>query len=289
MALPQRESPKGKVVSLFVTCIVDMVYPGTGMSVVDILEHVGARVVFPPAQTCCGQPAFNSGYRDEARTVARHFFKAFQDAEVIVTPSGSCATMLRHEYPGLFAPEDGELYKQARRIAGITWEFSEYLVEGLGLVNLDLALPEPQSFAMHDACHGLRGLGLGGAARDLLAQLGNAELCELNECEVCCGFGGLFSIKMPALSNAMLRNKIDHINASPAETIVTGDVSCMTQMNGGLSRGKSSKRVRHLADVLAKGLRKPTSVSPTPARRGEAMTRPLRPPSIPPTGQVETQ
>ena len=280
MALPPRESPKGKVVSLFVTCIVDMVYPGTGMSVVDILEHVGARVVFPPAQTCCGQPAFNSGYRDEARTVARHFFKAFQAAEVIVTPSGSCATMLRHEYPSLFAPEDGELYEQAQRIAGITWEFSEYLVEGLGLVNLDLALPAPESFAMHDACHGLRGLGLGDAARDLLAQLGNAELCELNECEVCCGFGGLFSIKMPALSNAMLRNKIDNINASPAETIVTGDASCMTQMNGGLSRSKSGKRVQHLADVLAKGLRKPPSIPPT--GQGEA-----RPPSVPPTGQGE--
>ena len=282
MALLPRESPKGKVVSLFVTCIVDMVYPGTGMSVVDILEHAGARVVFPPAQTCCGQPAFNSGYRDEARTVARHFFKAFRAAEVIVTPSGSCATMLRHEYPGLFAPEDGELYEQAQRIAAITWEFSEYLVEGLGLVNLDLALPAPESFAMHDACHGLRGLGLGGAARDLLAQLGNAELCELNECEVCCGFGGLFSIKMPALSNAMLRAKIDNINASTAETIVTGDVSCMTQMNGGLSRGKSGKRVQHLADVLAKGLRKSSSIPPT--GQGEA-----RPPSVPPTGQGEAQ
>ncbi|MDE2950746.1 MAG: (Fe-S)-binding protein [Chloroflexota bacterium] len=254
MALPERESPVGKRVSLFVTCIVDMIYPETGMSAVDILEHIGVEVDFPLAQTCCGQPAFNSGYRDEARTVARHFFKAFKDAEVIVTPSGSCATMVRHEYPHLFTRADGTLYEQARRMAAITWEFSEFLVEGLGIADLQLQLPEKESFAMHDACHGLRGLGLGRAARELIANLGNAELLELNECEVCCGFGGLFSVKMADISNAMLKNKVDNINDSAADTIVTGDVSCLTQMNGGLSRSKSRKRVLHLADVLAKGL-----------------------------------
>ena len=254
MALPLRESPVGKPVSLFVTCIVDMIYPGTGMSVVDILEHVGVQVDFPPDQTCCAQPAFNSGYRDEARKVAKHFFKAFKDAELIVTPSGSCAAMLRHEYPLLFTPDDGALFDEAQRIASITWEFSEFLVDGLGIVNLDLSLPDRESFAMHDACHGLRGLGLGGAARDLIAHLGNADLRELNECEVCCGFGGLFSVKMPELSNAMLQNKVSNINDSAADTIVTGDVSCLTQMNGGLSRSKSAKRVMHLADLLAKGL-----------------------------------
>ena len=254
MALPARESPIGKRVSLFVTCIVDMIYPETGMSVVDVLEHIGVAVDFPMAQTCCGQPAFNSGYRDEARTVARHFFKAFAGAEVIVTPSGSCAAMVRHEYPLLFTPADGELYDQAQRMASITWEFSEFLVDGLGLTNLDLRLPERARFAVHDACHGLRGLGLGRATRDLLQTLGNAELVELDECEVCCGFGGLFSVKMPDISNAMLQNKLRNINASAADAIVTGDASCLTQMNGGLSRGKSSKRVLHLADALAQGL-----------------------------------
>lgn len=254
MALAERESPVGKTVSLFVTCIVDMIYPQTGLSVVDILQHVGVAVEFPAAQTCCGQPAFNSGYRAEARRVAKHFFTAFKDAEVIVTPSGSCATMIRHEYPQLFSPEDGELYAQARRMASITWEFSEFLVDGLQLADLDLRLPAKESFAMHDACHGLRGLGLGGASRQLIANMGNAELVELHECEVCCGFGGLFSVKMADISNAMLQNKIANINASSAATIVTGDVSCLTQMNGGLSRAKSQKRVRHLADVLAQGL-----------------------------------
>lgn len=255
MALSKRESPKGKKVSLFVTCIVDMVYPQTGMSVVDILEYVGVQVDFPMAQTCCAQPAFNAGYRREAKTVAKHFIKAFKDAEVIVTPSGSCAAMVRHEYPRLFTPADGEWHQQAKRMAAITWEFSEYLVDGLGIENLGLALPEAESFAIHDACHGLRGLGLGKAARELMRHLGNAELLELNECDVCCGFGGLFSLKMPEVSNAMLMNKVDNINQSKADAIVTGDVSCMTQMNGGLSRRQSPKRTFHLADVLAKGLK----------------------------------
>lgn len=255
MALLEREPPQGKRVSLFITCIVDMVYPQTGMSVVDILEYVGVQVDFPMAQTCCAQPAFNAGYRRESKTVAKHFIKAFQDAEVIVTPSGSCGAMVRHEYPRLFTSADGEWYQQAKRMAAITWEFSEYLVNGLGIENLDLTLPQKESFAIHDACHGLRGLRLGKTARGLMRHLGNAELLELNECDVCCGFGGLFSLKMPEVSNAMLMNKVGNINQSQADTIVTGDVSCMTQMNGGLARHQSRKRVLHLADVLAKGLK----------------------------------
>lgn len=255
MALLERESPKDKKVSLFVTCIVDMVYPNTGMSVVDILEHIGIQVDFPMEQTCCGQPAFNAGHRADAKTVAKQFLKAFKDSEVIVAPSGSCAAMVLHEYPTLFTPEDGDLYHQAQRIASITWEFTEFLVEGLGIEQLDLKLPERETFAIHDACHGLRVLGLGQSARRLLHNMGNAELIELNEANVCCGFGGLFSVKMPDVSNAMLEHKVENIDASSADTIVTGDVSCLTQMNGGLSRQKSDKRVMHIAEVLAKGLK----------------------------------
>jgi L-lactate dehydrogenase complex protein LldE len=256
MALLQRESPKGKKVSLFVTCIVDMIYPNTGMSVVDILEHIGIQVDFPMEQTCCGQPGFNAGHRADAKTVAKQFLKAFKDAEVIVTPSGSCAAMVRHEYPTLFTPDDGDLYEQAIRMASITWEFTEFLVEGLEMERLDLKLPTKETFAIHDACHGLRVLGLGQSARRLMQNMGNAELVELNESDVCCGFGGLFSVKMPEISNAMLLDKVDNINNSQAETIVTGDVSCMTQMNGGLSRNESNKRVMHIAEVLAKGLKR---------------------------------
>lgn len=249
----ERPSPKDKPVSLFVTCIVDMIYPDTGMSVVKILEHLGVTVDFPMGQTCCGQPAFNSGYRTEAKTVARQFLNVFADAEVIVTPSGSCCAMIRHEYPNLFADEP-ELLAQAERIADMTWEFTEYLVDGLGITDLKLRLPQAQTFAFHDACHGLRLLGLGKAGRALMQNVANAEVHDLQECDVCCGFGGLFSVKMPNVSNAMLQTKVDHMQACTAQTILTGDASCLTQMNGGLSRRQSPKRVRHIADVLAEAL-----------------------------------
>lgn len=248
-----RPSPKDKPVSLFVTCIVDMIYPQTGLSVVKILEHLGIAVDFPMGQTCCGQPAFNSGYRSEAKTVATQFLKAFAEAQVIVTPSGSCAAMIRHEYPALFA-DDPQWKAAAERAAAITWEFTEYLVDGLGVSDLKLRLPAPQTFAFHDACHGLRLLGLGQAGRTLLSHTENAQIEPLTECDVCCGFGGTFAVKMPNVSAAMLDTKIKHIEAAPAQTIITGDASCLTQMNGGLTRRTSAKRVRHIADVLAEGL-----------------------------------
>ncbi|MEM9951111.1 MAG: (Fe-S)-binding protein [Chloroflexota bacterium] len=249
----ERPSPKDKPVSLFVTCIVDMIYPDTGMSVVKILEHLGITVEFPMGQTCCGQPAFNSGYRTEAKNVAKQFLKTFADAKVVVAPSGSCTAMIRHEYPTLFA-NDPEWQAKAEHIASITWEFTEYLVDGLGITNLNLKLPKQETVAFHDGCHGLRLLGLQNQSRTLLQNTENVTVSELNECDVCCGFGGLFSVKMPNVSNAMLQTKIKNIEASEAQTIVTGDASCLTQMNGGLSRKGSSKRVRHIAEVLASGL-----------------------------------
>ena len=253
MILPKRESPIGKPVSLFVTCMIDMLYPETGLSVVRILEHLGIEVGFPMAQTCCGQPGFNAGYRNEARQVAKQFLKAFADAQLIVTPSGSCAAMVRHEYPTLFA-DDPELLASAQRMAAITWEFSEFLVDGLGITDLNARLKQPQSFAFHDACHGLRLLGLKEAGRTLVQNIENATIQELKECDTCCGFGGLFSVKMADVSGAMLERKVENITACPAQTILTGDVSCMTQMNGGLARQKSGKRVRHIADLLADAL-----------------------------------
>ncbi len=249
----RRVSPKGKRVSLFATCMVDMLYPETGWAVVDILEHLGVEVDFPSGQTCCGQPAFNVGDRSAARRVAIQFLKAFRDAEAIVAPSGSCAAMVRHEYPVLFT-DDPRWRAWAKRAAAITWEFTEYLVDGLGVDDLHLRFPELRSFAFHDACHGLRILGLGAAARTLLRNAGNAEVEELEESDVCCGFGGLFSVKMADVSGAMLGRKIDCIRDCSAETIVCGDVSCMTHMNGGLARAQCAKRMRHIADVLAEGL-----------------------------------
>lgn len=253
-ALPERESPVGKRVSLFVTCMVDMIYPQTGMSVVEVLEHLGVEVDFPQGQTCCGQPGFNAGYHDEAREVAKQFLRAFHESEVIVAPSGSCTAMVRHEYPALFE-DDPKWHPHAVAAAAKTWEITEFIVEGLGVTDLNAALPEKRSYAIHDACHGLRLLGLGESARTLLTNVENAELEELPEHDKCCGFGGLFSVKMPGVSAAMLQKKMDNINASDAQTILTGDVSCMTHMNGGLSRQNAPKRVQHIVDVLAEGVR----------------------------------
>lgn len=254
MALSERESPAGKRVSFFVTCMVDMLYPDTGLSAVEILEHLGVEVDFPKRQTCCGQPAYNGGYRKEARRVAIQFLKAFKDAEVIVTPSGSCAAMVRHEYPTLFAG-DPQWQPLADRAAAITWELTEFIVDGLGIEDLNLRLSEPASFAFHDSCHGLRMLGLGDAARKLVDGIENASVHDLTDNDQCCGFGGLFAVKMADVSGAMLQKKMDNINACEADTILCGDVSCLSHMNGGLARQGSSKQVRHIADVLAEGLR----------------------------------
>lgn len=249
-----RESPHGKRVSLFVTCMVDMLYPGTGMSVVDVLTHLGVEVDFPLGQTCCGQPAFNAGYWSEARQVALQFLKAFQAAEVIVAPSGSCVAMVRHEFPRLFA-DDPAWRGEAERVAAITWEFSEFIVEGLGITDLHGRLPTPHTFAFHDSCHGLRLLGLKEAGRTLVGNLQNAAVVDWADSENCCGFGGLFSVKMADVSGAMLGKKLDQIAQSAADTILTGDVSCLTHMNTGLEKQGKAARVRHIADVLAEGVR----------------------------------
>lgn len=248
-----RPSPRHKPASLFVTCIVDMIYPHTGISVVEILEHLGVEVRFPLAQTCCGQVGFNSGFWDDAREVAKQFLTAFADAEVIVCPSGSCASMVQHYYPELFKDEP-EWRDQANWAASITWEFTEYLVDGLGITDIGAHLP-PTQVTFHDACHGLRLIGLRDQARRLAGAVEGATVTELNRCDQCCGFGGLFSVKMPEISGAMLDDKVKNIAASEADVILTGDASCLTQMNGGLSRQGKDKRVQHIADWLAQGLK----------------------------------
>ena len=248
-----RPSPKYKPVSLFVTCIVDMIYPGTGVSVVEILEHLGVEVRFPLNQTCCGQPAFNSGFRDDAKTVAKQFLTAFAGAEVIVTPSGSCGSMVRHYYPELFA-DDPEWRDRANWAALITWEFTEFVVDGLGITDLGAKL-SPTKVAFHNACHGYRLMGLGTQAQALAGKIDGVSVTELKGWDQCCGFGGTFAVKMPEISGAMLNDKVKNINAADADVIVTGDASCLMQMNGGLTRQASPKRVMHIADLLAKGLK----------------------------------
>jgi L-lactate dehydrogenase complex protein LldE len=262
MPLPKRESPIGKAVSLFVTCMVDMLHPETGISVVKVLEYLDIDVDFPANQTCCGQPAYNGGYHDEAKDVAVEFLKVFRDAEVIVIPSGSCATMVRVDYPKLFA-DDPEYRAEAERISSITWEFSEFLVDGLGVENLDGILPEKQSFAFHDSCHGLRMMGIKAAPRKLVGNIEDAEILPLDSAEECCGFGGLFSVKLPNVSAAITEKKLASIKKNEADWILLGDVSCMTNMNTALEKRGEPKCVRHFADILAE------SIPKSGAKRGE--------------------
>lgn len=247
-----RPSPRHKPVSLFVTCIVDMIYPQTGISVVKILEHLGIEVRFPMNQTCCGQMGFNGGFWDDARAVAKQFLTAFQDAEVIVAPSGSCASMVRHFYQELFK-DDLVWREKATWAASITWEFTEFLVDGLGITDIGAVLP-PTKVAFHDSCHGLRLMGLKEQARQLAAGVQGVELTDLTGSDHCCGFGGLFAVKMPEISGTMLKHKVENIESSDADVVLLGDCSCMMQINGGLSRAESARRVTHIADFLAKGL-----------------------------------
>lgn len=253
MSDSSRPSPRHKPVSLFVTCIVDMIYPHTGVSVVEILDHLGIEVKFPMGQMCCGQVGFNSGFWEDAKEVAKSFLTAFADAEVIVAPSGSCTSMIRHYYTELFK-DDPEWYDRATWAASITWEFTEYLVDGLGITDIGAALP-PTKVAFHDACHGYRLMELKDQARTLASNIKGVEVTTLNGHDQCCGFGGLFAVKMPEISNAMLTDKVKNINGADADVIITGDASCLTQMNGGLSRQQSDKRVKHIADLLASGLK----------------------------------
>ncbi|MFQ3534779.1 MAG: (Fe-S)-binding protein [Aggregatilineales bacterium] len=249
-SLTKRSEAPSKRVSFFVTCIVDMIYPHSGMAAVEVLERVGCTVDFPMAQTCCGQLGFNGGYRAEARQVARQFLRAFAHAETIVTPSGSCAAMVRHYYPELFA-EEPALRSQAERLAAITWELTEFLVDGLGVTDLGVSLAQPRTVALHDACHGLRGLGIQRQPRALLANVGNLTVVEMGSADRCCGFGGLFAVKMPAISGAMLDEKVQSILAQPLDAVLTCDASCLTHINGGLSRKGSRVRVYHVAEALA--------------------------------------
>lgn len=249
-----RPSPRHKPVALFVTCMVDMIYPDVGKATVRLLDHLGVPVSFPTGQTCCGQPAFNGGFHDSARPVARQFLRAFRTAEVIAVPSGSCASMIRHYYPQLFA-DDATLYPLAVQIASRTWELSEYLVDGLGIDDFGIERPAVR-VGFHDACHGLRLSGLHEQARRLVANVGGVQVVDLPNADACCGFGGLFSVKMPAISAAMLKDKLEGI--ADIDLLLTGDCGCIAQIDGGLRRisADDPRRVpvQHIAEFIADGL-----------------------------------
>jgi L-lactate dehydrogenase complex protein LldE len=237
-----------KIVQLFVTCLVDKFLPDTGFAVVEILERLGLTVEFPLAQTCCGQPAYNGGFGDDARQMARHTIDVLSRSDApVVVPSGSCAEMMIHHYPALLAGDTAYAPK-ARLLAERTCEFSQFLVDVLGVTDVQAHIGG--SLTYHASCHGLRGLGLKEQPRQLLGHVSGGEFKELPGAEECCGFGGLFAVKMGDISAAILEKKLDNIEASGADVVVGGDVSCLINIAGGLRRRDSAVQVKHLAEVL---------------------------------------
>ncbi|WP_028812008.1 (Fe-S)-binding protein [Streptomyces flavidovirens] len=241
-------------VALFVTCVNDTLYPHTGQAVVRLLERLGVEVGFPQAQSCCGQPQFNTGYRHETEPLVRRFDTAFQEYEYVVTPSGSCAAMVRDNYPriGARAAAEGRgqaLAEAAARSVPKTYELTEFLVDVLGVT--DVGAYFPHSVTYHPTCHGLRMLGLRDRPRRLLEQVKGLELRELPGAEECCGFGGTFAVKNPAVSAAMGADKVRDIVGTGAEAVCTVDNSCLMHIGGTLAKLGCTVRPVHIAEILA--------------------------------------
>ena len=235
-------------VQLFVTCLVDSFFPQTGEAVVDILHRLGIGVDFAPDQTCCGQPQFNAGLRKDARAIAEHTIRVFENTTGnIVTPSGSCAHMFRHNYPELFEG-DSLWLPRAKALAERTYEFTEYLVDKLNVT--DLGARWDGALTYHPSCHTLRGINVDRQPRALLAKVKGATLIDLPHAEECCGFGGIMSVEHPELSAEWLKRKISSLEASQAPVLVVTDAGCRMHIAGGLNRQKKSQRVMHIAEVL---------------------------------------
>jgi L-lactate dehydrogenase complex protein LldE len=237
-------------VTLFITCLVDQLCPQVGVAAVRVLRRAGCEVSFDNRQTCCGQPAFNTGYRREARKFAERFIEIFEtsDADFIVSPSGSCTAMVRH-FHELF-PDDKNWRDRCGKIAEKTFEFSAFLVNVLKIERVAGAKFSGK-LTWHDACHALRDLNIRGEPRELLKMVENAEFIELENADVCCGFGGTFSVKYPEISMAILDNKIEAIEKSGADAVVACDASCLMQIGGRLSRINSKVKPLHIAEILA--------------------------------------
>ncbi|MBA6436261.1 MULTISPECIES: (Fe-S)-binding protein [Streptomyces] len=241
-------------VALFITCVNDTLYPRTGQAVVTLLERLGVEVGFPEAQSCCGQPQFNTGYRHETEPLMRRYATAFRDYEYVVTPSGSCAAMVRDNYPrmGAKAAAEGrgqELADVAAEAVPKTYELTEFLTDVLKVT--DVGAYYPHTVTYHPTCHGLRMLKLGDRPRSLLAAVKGLNLVELPGAEECCGFGGTFAVKNAAVSAAMGADKARNITATGAEAVCTLDNSCQLHIGGTLARQGSTVRPVHLAEILA--------------------------------------
>lgn len=240
------------VAHLFHTCLVNEIDPDVGMAVVRVLEHLGVDVIVPPDQTCCGQPAYNAGFHEEARKVASHALRVLDGpGEPIVIPSGSCTDMLVHQYPILFQ-DDAVMLDQAERVAARCREFSQYVAE---IAPAGVGGQLTASVAFHPSCHLLRGLGVRDQPLAALNGIAGVQQANVREQEECCGFGGLFSIKDPEISTGMLERKLTSLERSGADRVVSCDLGCLLHIGGGLHRRGSPLRVQHLAQLLDDSIR----------------------------------
>ena len=247
MMQEKRQYPsKPDKVYFFGTCVVDLIYPDAGMAAIQLLEREGLEVIFPQDQSCCGQPAFNSGFPDEARQVAREQIRVFHRDYPIVVPSGSCAGMMRCHYPELF--EGTELQAAAEKFAGRVFELTEFLTRVLKVKLEDRGTP--MKVTWHSSCHALREMGVIEDAKSLLRQLKNVELVELQNEKECCGFGGTFSVKHPEISGSMVRDKIDDIQATGAPAVISGDCACLLHITGAAEKRKLPVKGRHIAEFI---------------------------------------
>jgi len=240
-------------VSLFITCLVDQMFPDVGEAMVATLRRLGVEVSFNDAQTCCGQVAFNTGYRPEARSMAEHMLTVFERdrSDFIVAPSGSCTAMVRNFYGELFHGSDNDKWgDMLARVRPRLREFSEFIVNELGVEDVGASFPHRVTY--HDACHLLRELGISQQPRRLIRAVRDIDLIEMEAPETCCGFGGTFSVKYGEISNAILQEKLIRIINSGAEFVIANDSSCLMQIAGGLSRANSPVKTMHLAELLAK-------------------------------------
>ena len=234
---------------LFITCLGDQFYTSTLQNMTRLLERLGVELTFPHEQTCCGQPLFNNGFEDKTRAVALNFMRAFAKSDApIIGPSGSCVSMVKHHYPGLF-PTGTPEYALASDIAGRTFEFTEYLVNVLKVTDVGAVYPHKVTY--HASCHYLREMGLKTEARTLLNAVKGLDFVPLNEEETCCGFGGAFTVTYPEVSRSMMENKVKNIIASGAETVVMCEPGCLMNVAGGLQKAGSDIRAMHIIDLLA--------------------------------------
>jgi len=238
-------------IGLFITCLTDTLFPDTGRAVVTVLERIGHQVDFPAAQACCGQMHFNTGYRREAVPMVRGMVAAFAGYEAVVTPSASCASMVREYYPALAAEAgDAALASAVAEIAPRTWELSVFLTGVLGVTDVGAYFPHRVTY--HPSCHSLRMLGVGDAPLRLLRAVRGLDLADLPDAESCCGFGGTFAVKNPDVSAAICADKVAAIRATGAEVVCAADNSCLMHIGGALTRQRSGVATMHLAEVLAR-------------------------------------